>query len=379
MPPPLAPPAPIFPDVVVTGTATEGNLALLTGTLAGLGAVQAAGPDGLLGTFDDVLVSPATFSLSSDTSGLPALLAHGEVVSYSVVGNVMTASADGQTLFTLTVGADGSWSFDLLLQLDHVDDGTDSANTALRLAGAGSASSIDFSSIILADGRPLNSGSFSVTVIDATPTVSGNGVVQLDDDALAGGNAGETGHDPDAANTSGVLAHSYGADGSGSIAFLTSGAPSGFTYELSGSDLLVKQGTTVVLTVTLNTTTGAYTVTQNNSILHAAGLGENNQAFAISYEVTDADGDTTTGTFSINVVNGVPTATAEASQNVAEGATITGTLDFVAGGDGATVTHINGTALVFGEDGYLAGDRHRRRLDQGKGGRLVLVHGGRSA
>ena len=37
----------------------------------------------------------------------------------------------------------------------------------------------------------------------------------------------------------------------------------------------------------------------------------------------------------------------EASQNVAEGATVTGTLDFVQGADGATVTHIGGTALVF--------------------------------
>jgi Domain of unknown function (DUF5801)/Bacterial Ig domain len=346
------PPAPIFPHVVVTGTATEGSPMLLTGTLAGLGAVQAAGPDGLLGTFDDVLISPASFSLSSNTSGLPVLLAHGHVVSYSVAGNVLTASADGQMLFTLSLGAGGSWSFELLSQIDHVDDGTNSANTALRLAGGGSVNSIDFSSIILADGKPLGSGSFSVTVIDATPSVSGNGLVQLDDDALAGGNAGGTGDDPDAANTSGVLAHSYGADGSGSIAFLTSGAPSGFTYELSGSDLLVKQGKTVVLTVTLDTTTGAYAVTQNNPILHAAGSDENNQTFAISYQVTDADGDTATGTFSINVDDDAPTATAEASQNVAEGATVTGTLDFVAGADGATVTHIDGTALVFGEDGY---------------------------
>ena len=47
-----------------------------------------------------------------------------------------------------------------------------------------------------------------------------------------------------------------------------------------------------------------------------------------------------------------PTASNEASQNVAEGATVTGSLDFVPGADGATVTHINGTALTFGGDGY---------------------------
>src|SRR3546814_15609649 len=45
-------------------------------------------------------------------------------------------------------------------------------------------------------------------------------------------------------------------------------------------------------------------------------------------------------------------ASAEANQNVAEGATVTGTLDFVEGADGASVTAINGTALVFGMDGF---------------------------
>ena len=58
---------------------------------------------------------------------------------------------------------------------------------------------------------------------------------QLDDDALTGGNPGGTGDvDPDTANTSGTLGHSFGTDGAGSIAFLTTGAPSGFTYELTG-------------------------------------------------------------------------------------------------------------------------------------------------
>ena len=54
-----------------------------------------------------------------------------------------------------------------------------------------------------------------------------------------------------------------------------------------------------------------------------------------------------TGTLTITFDDDAPTATDEASQNVAEGATVTGTLDFVQGADGATVTHIDGTALVF--------------------------------
>ena len=44
--------------------------------------------------------------------------------------------------------------------------------------------------------------------------------------------------------------------------------------------------------------------------------------------------------------SGAPTATDE-TNTAAEGATITGTLDFVPGADGATVTAINGTTLAF--------------------------------
>ena len=346
-------PAPILPHIPVTGTTTEGNATIVTGTLAGLGVVQTAGPDGLLGTVDDVFTS-STFSLSSDTSGLPKLMAGGEELSYSVVGNVLTASVGGQPVFTLTVDADGSFSFELLRQLEHIDDGTNSANVALRLAGGGSVNSIDFSSIVLAGGTPLSSGFFSVTVVDATPSVSGNAQVLLDDDALTGGNPGGTGDDPDAVNVTGTLAHSYGADGAGTTLLTAVGAvlPADFSASVNpdGTILTIRQTSTGldVLRVSLtNLTDGSYTVTQLHAIDHPAGLAENNLTFTVNYVTTDHDGDEATGSLSINVDDDAPTATDEASQNVAEGATITGTFDFAPGADGATVTHINGTALVF--------------------------------
>src|SRR5205814_1718427 len=119
---------------------------------------------------------------------------------------------------------------------------------------------------------------------------------------------GGIGDETDAANASGTLGHSYGADGAGSIQWLTTGNPLGFTYEKSGDNLLIKQGgTTTVLTLTLNTTSGAYTVAQNAPIVHAAGLDENNQAFSVGYRVTDGDGDTTDGTLGINVDDDTPT------------------------------------------------------------------------
>ena len=130
-------------------------------------------------------------------------MAGGTQVSYSVVGNVLTASVGGEPVFTLTVAADGSFSFELFSQLDHVDDGTNSANVALRLEGGGSVNSIDFSPIILVGGTPLSGGFFSVTVVDATPSVCANATALLDDDALTGGNPGGAGDDSDSANVSG--------------------------------------------------------------------------------------------------------------------------------------------------------------------------------
>ncbi|WP_448111024.1 DUF5801 repeats-in-toxin domain-containing protein [Pseudomonas lini] len=143
---------------------------------------------------------------------------------------------------------------------------------------------------------------------DDGPAVSANSTVQLDDDALTGGNPGGTDDDVDSANLSGTLGHDFGQDGAGTVAYLTSGAPTGFTYEAvpNSTSLLVKQGTTTVLTLTMVAATGAYTVVQNNPILHAAGLNENNQAFTINYRVTDGDGDTADGTLGIDVDDDTP-------------------------------------------------------------------------
>ena len=177
-------------------------------------------------------------------------------------------------------------------------------------------------------------GDLSIVVNDDTPTVIENGLVQLDDDALAGGNPGGVGDvNPDSANTSGILSHSYGADGQGSISWLTTGAPAGFAYVLSGSDLLVNQGAVTVMTLTLDALTGAYSVTQNAPVSHISGLDENNQLFAISYEVTDADGDSVTGQMTIDINDDTPTIAANADVQLDD--------DALAGGNPGGVGDVN--------------------------------------
>ena len=164
-------------------------------------------------------------------------------------------------------------------------------------------------------------GSLYIKVDDDSPEVRVNAAVQLDDDALAFGNPGGTGDvQPDTANLTGTLGHSFGADGAGSISLLTTGAPNGFSYEKDGDNLLIKQGGLTVITLTLNWATGAYSVVQNRPILHSAGMDENDVSFSIAYKVTDADGDTATGSLTINVDDDTPKAIADTASIVEGGA-----------------------------------------------------------
>ena len=100
-----------------------------------------------------------------------------------------------------------------------------------------------------------------------------------------------------------------GGDGTLTFGFGTNVAPAGFTYDTSvANTLLIKQGGTTVITITINPTTGAYSVTQNNPIHHDAGADENNQTFAIDYTVKDIDLDTAHGTINLNVDDDSPVA-----------------------------------------------------------------------
>ena len=260
----------------------------------------AFGADGA-GTLDYALGVAAGASGLVDT-------ATNEAVNLSLVGGVVqgrTATTNA-LVFTVSVAANGDVTLDQLRAVVHADTGNPDDSTGLAadnlvtLTATATDKDGDSAQAMLDIGHNL---SFK----DDGPSVSTNLVVRLDDDALSGGNAGGTGDDIDTANTSGTLGHSFGADNAGSIAYLTTGAPANFSYEAgAGNSLLVKQGARTVLTLSLDSSTGAYTVTQNAPILHVAGLDENNQAFTINYQVTDGDGDSASGTMSIDVDDDTP-------------------------------------------------------------------------
>ncbi len=87
-------------------------------------------------------------------------------------------------------------------------------------------------------------------------------------------------------------AASFGADG-GTAVLATGGAPAGFSYQLSGGSLLVKQGGVTVLSVTLDPQSGTYEIKQIALIAH--GPGVTSQLFNFNYALTDGDGDGATG------------------------------------------------------------------------------------
>ena len=240
---------------------------------------------------------PATGNVITDTEadgGLDTVGADGAAVT--AITGAAAGTVGGTTAGTygvLTLNADGGYSY-------------------VRNPGTpGNVSDVFTYTITDADGD-ASAATLTITIADAAPVVAENLTALLDDDALAGGNPLGSGDDADGQNLTGTLSGS-GGDGALTFALLASGAPAGFSYDsvTAPGSLLVVQGTTTVLTITLNSATGAYTVTQNAPILHAAGAEENNQSFTLDYTVTDIDGSSAPGTLSINVDDDTPLATGD--------------------------------------------------------------------
>jgi T1SS-143 domain-containing protein len=109
----------------------------------------------------------------------------GTDLSYTLAGNVLTAYADeatDRTVFKLTIGADGSYKFELFDQLDH-DKPNSGADQNFDLNdGQGTVEEINFGGLIKAtdyDGDSvILDGVFSVKVRDDVPTLKQNGYVE---------------------------------------------------------------------------------------------------------------------------------------------------------------------------------------------------------
>jgi len=165
----------------------------------------------------------------------------------------------------------------------------------------------------------------SVNVAQASPTV--------DEDALTGGNAGGIGdHSPNLTHNvptenvwMGQIDFSYGNDnggGSKNITLSVAGNDTGLT-KLDGTAIhtvwdnathtLTGYGSStsdVVFTIVIaDQNTGAYVLTLDQPVKHAAGGNENDAGFDVNIQVTDSDGTTASGSMHVIVNDDTPTAT----------------------------------------------------------------------
>src|SRR5262249_5042908 len=134
---------------------------------------------------------PLTFSLSTDTSGLPQTLTSGGVaVTYSVSGNTLTAKAGvgGPTVVTFSLdGTSGAWTFTLVGQLDHAA-GNNENDLTINLSSILRATDFDQDTVAAAPNALI------ITVDDDTPTASqASSTGTVDEDGLPGGIPGGVG------------------------------------------------------------------------------------------------------------------------------------------------------------------------------------------
>jgi T1SS-143 domain-containing protein len=334
------------PDVTVQGL---GALAVQVDetTLGATASTSFAGAFSSVFGADGAAVSNAvTYSLGVKSPSVDSGLqdtATGNSILLSKEGSdiVGRVSGGGQLAFRLSVAADGSVTLEQMRAIVHSPDSGPDQSTGLSAADLITLTATITDGDGDKDSATLDLGN-AISFRDDAPNVASNALVQLDDDALPGGIAGGSGDDVDSLNTSGNVGFIFGADGAGSVQWLTTGNPAGFTYEKSGSDLLIKQGTTSVLKITLNSTSGAYTVTQLAAIQHDAGGQENDQQFSLTYQVTDKDGDSANGTLNIKVDDDTP----QAGNDVAD----------VAEGSGQDINVVSGNVLLGSDNAMGGGD-----------------------
>lgn len=289
----------------------------------------------LTGLFKPGADTPITIGLKSTIgeNDLPQLLSRGEKVSYEVIHNegagedVLRAYVAGETpreVFTLTVKTDGSWSFQLLDQLDHTQD-TPGENFELATFGGGSEPAIDFTQILTATDKDGDTATldgtgahFAVAVQDDVPVLVDDAeplAFTLDESGL---NSAYSVGNPDAdrpgeiegdgkVSFEGDLARfvSVGADefadtkgahftfvNEPSIELFSRGEPIGF--EQDGDTLTATAGGRPVFTITL-AENGHFTFTLIDQIDHDNSPANSETEFTFNigglFQAVDADGD----------------------------------------------------------------------------------------
>ncbi|MDH3997372.1 MAG: Ig-like domain-containing protein, partial [Desulfuromonadales bacterium] len=295
-------------------------------------------------------------SVSGNVLGNDILGADGPTPGGAVVGvaagndpsspvSGQTGSSIAGTYGTLTLNADGSYSYE---STPNAVNGNAQDVFVYTIQDGDNDLSTTTLTINLGDGG-FTTNSSTVTVNEAA----------LDQTPLPDGS------DLAVGTVTGSLPGSSAETASNSLT--TNGGSAPLSFALVGSAV----GSYGVIQLNSN---GGYTYTLTSPVDGPTaddGTNTINGAESFTYTVTDANGNSANATINISIVDDIPSATAEAPQDVAEGATTTGQLDFVAGADGAAISHIDGTPLVFDPQD----DDYSQEVDIGDGMLKVKADG----
>ena len=329
----------------------------------GSGSLFTAGADGFQQvTFTD----PAGLKgIYIDANGV----AHNEGLSFSTttdnLGNTIysaTGKESGQVLFTLTVGADGSYTY---AQSGAFADAKGSDNENFKIAFE----------ITDGDGDKAT-GSLTVGVKDDVPVAHAvdNIASPLNDDAQSGGNLDGNGADTNSVSGAAGTLFSAGADGFASVSIDQSSLPALKTIYVDANGFAQQEDVTwgkptvsggattwiaysanheTVATLTINAD-GSYNFGTSAPLVHpTSGATEESLPLTFTFTVTDGDNDTSTGSLALHVTDDVPLANTVTVTSVTlnDDALKGGNPDTVGVADTDTVSGASGTLFTGGADG----------------------------
>ncbi|AVF61673.1 retention module-containing protein [Vibrio diabolicus] len=249
--------------------------------------------------------SVVKYQLDATADPLAGLTSQGEPVVLAETANgdgsfTYIATADGNAVFELVLKPDGSYTFTLQGPLDHAMN-SDSLQ-------------IDFPIIATDFDGDTSTKILPVTIVDDQPSITNADAISVDEDDLAtiGSDQNESvsidGHfvtmgsdhvvryqlDASSNPINGLTSH-------GVVVTMTesANADGSFTYTATA-------GSEAVFTLTVNSD-GSYNFTLEGPIDHATGSDELTLNFPII--ATDFDGDTTTETIPVTIVDDKPTIT----------------------------------------------------------------------
>ena len=346
------------------------------------GATLSVNEHGLVGATDIIAVS-TNAPLSAGADGfyggslstaisftvLPSGLTidSGAAVVVTQNGNVVTGTAGGVTVFTLTISADGTYTYDQKVALFHSGTGADVKQIDFAFTikdGDGDVSQPATVSVKVTDDVPTISVSSTIIVADETPGAQpGTNDVTTAAPALlaAAGTIINL-----AQSAAGYAAISGGADGVKSVALTTStgaalvNVDSGLTT-LDGTHILLsndannanlvlgKANGVTVLAIFVDPATGTVSVAEYGAIKHPDGSNPNDAvslANVVYVSVTDGDNDVATSAtpLHINILDDGPTIGTPAGTAVGEGDLTTH----------ATTSSHGSLGINFGTDGAAA-------------------------